>query len=1070
MLAFGNPAFANTFKFKLLNSSNGLPQSSIRAITEDQNGFLWLGTEGGLVRYDGINLKVYRNDFNNPNSLPENIVLALLVDSNNLVWIGTAGNGLSVFDPATENFHSFSTGISGDVIKTLALTSSGDILVGAKNGLFLASNKPESLAHFSLKPLLMSSRLKDAFYIVGLWEDKNQQIWIATNHGYLFYLDAQRNLIQVGGKHADSFVKMRFSRQHGLLVAAAKQGLLQVDLNKHTVRPILESTLPKNSIIYDVIETKNKTLWIASNIGLIQWKKGARQLSIIRSNINDEHSLSQNDIRSLFVSKNDMLWVGTKTKGLNSLNLKHYGFYNIPPFRQIQVSIDSEKFTSENELVLKQNLDDSTIWSIFKDHDKGLWIGSNKGLNYKAYGDTSFKFINRLGIADKAVYIDEAMAITEADGLMWIGTYNKGLISYSPSNNNITHYSPTASNEKNRISGKIIRLLKYDAYRHCIWVGTKQNGLNRIDLKTGNITQFKHLDNDTTSLPHNSIRALYIAPDNRLWVGTGDGLSLYNDKTQTFTSLTYASGLSDEDVRAFYQSDKNTLWVATSNGINKISIKPFKVLLRLGEKQGLADSTTYTLIPDDSGYLWITTLNGLSRFDPKALTFSNFYAYQGLQDNEFNFNAWYKDAENRIYIGGVNGVSYFNPADISNPYTATKPIILSIDAYDSNLLKYHQKSMISQSIKEENKIILGANLRRLNIDFSSAEFIAPQHVRYRYRLKGFESDWNYTDISLQKAVYTNLDQGSYLFELESFSNSIANSGNNISQNNPGISIPIFIKAYFWETFWFKVLLGLLSAIILWGIFISRERHVRKRAIDGERLQHYRKVVHELKTPLIHVQSLLARLDNTCKKNTDGDKLFDSIQRNINRSLHFIDQLHSVVKLNSKQIETIQDFLLEELVDEAILSFSYRGNNKLQERLKILPYDKDTVVRTFEESIYLVLSNLISNALKYSPSDSLISLKITVAFKDLIIECIDQGTPISKAVEKTLYQPYTRFNTSTDVEGLGLGLSIVKQVVEYHQGSILLDHQHSQGNHFIIKLSNIVVTENFFGGKNDDNNE
>ena len=1095
---FGQTIQANSFKFKIFNSTNGFPQSSIRAIAEDKTGFLWLGTEGGLIRYDGINTTVFRNDPADTTSLPENVIDSLLVDKRNRLWVGTVGNGLSLFDAKTNQFRSFDIKVTGDVIHTLSLASSGDILVGASNGVFSIS--PENL---SIKSLAHSSQLKDAFNIAGLWEDKNKTLWIATLHGYLFYFDHLNKLSklnkkdnkngeggklkQLGGQYANKFTSLKYTQKHGLLVTAAKQGLYRIDTEKRKVSSLLEKTFPDNSVIYDIAESKDNTLWIASNLGLFQWKDKATRMLLVRSNPNDENSLSQNDLRTLFISHQELLWAGTKTKGLNALNLKTYGFENIAPFNPIMLPIgETSKIDEMNEtagkepsplskLALTPNLDDSTIWSIFKDNSNGLWIGTNKGLDYKAQGEPSFKIINTLGtdgVSKGALNIYEAMALSEANGLLWIGTYDKGLIGYDVKNNIVRHHFwPHAKEQKNRLSGKIVRVLQVDIKRNCLWIGTKQNGLNKLDLNTYKITQFKHIVSDKKSLPHNSVRAIYLAPDNRLWVGTGNGLSVFNESTHDFNSLNYRSGisgLSDEDVRAFYQSDENTLWVATGNGLNKLSINPLKVISQFGEKQGLAESTLYSLLPDDSGDLWISTLNGLSRFNSKTLKFTNYYAYHGLQDNEFNFNAWYSDSndvkEKQLYFGGINGVSYFKPSEIANSYIASNPIIVKINAFDKNLKKHHLKNIITQSIPDKSPILLDKSLRRLAIDFSSLEFIAPQRVNYRYRLKGLESEWNTANIHEQRALYTNLNQGHYTFELESLDTLDTFDNNTNNHDNPKLSIPFFIQPTLWETLWFKLVLGLLGLLVLLGMFLYRERVIRKQTIDGERLQHYRKVVHELKTPLIHVRSLLNRLDsgdtniiNLDKNNdaTDVTKILQSSKTNIRRSLHFLDQLHSVVKLNSKHIENIQEFLLEDVVDESLLAFLDPNDNQ-HSRLQVSDYDKASVVRTFDGSLYLILNNLISNALKYSPLDSPIHLNIQVNGNDLLIECLDQGTSIPEAAEQALYQPHSRFDTSSGTEGLGLGLHIIKQVVDYHNGSIKIDHSNPLGNHFMIHLKGIVI--------------
>lgn len=917
---FATPS-TKSFQFKTIHLSEAFTQKTVRAIAEDKTGFLWIASEEGLIRYDGSSSKPFRNNPDIPDSLNENVVSQLVVDNHNRLWVGTIGNGVSFFEPKTETFHAIDHAITGDYVQALSLNRDGNILLGASKGVFVIST-----TDFSVKHLFNLKQLNNATNVVGLWQSPNNTLWIATDHGYLFSFDTFSGLVKMGEKHAEGFSKLYYSDEYGLLIAAKKQGLLQLDIlnsgtSKKQLTPLFANIFNSQITVYDVVSSANGDLWIATNKGLFNHAKGKDALLFFKSNPNDANSLPQDDIRKLHYSrKQSLLWIGTKTKGLSLLDVGSYGFKTISPFLPLEIPLNLALSPNLKALKPKMNLDDSTIWSVFKDKQQGLWIGSNKGLNYRTKGQTSFAIINTLGSGESAVNIEDASAIAEANGLMWIGTWGNGLIAYSPKENSAIHYHNEATNLNHKLSGNTIRLLLYDAFRQCLWIGTKKNGLNRLDFKTGELSVLKHSEGNPLSLPHNAIRALYIAPDHRLWVGTGKGLSLYNDKDKTFKSLSSITNnpktLSDEDVRAVFQQGDNTLWVATGNGLNKVSIEPFEVVQRLGEKEGLSNSTLYSLLPDAKGNLWISSNVGLSRFNPKTLAFKNYYSYHNLQGNEFNFNAFFSDAlsskpsEKIFYFGGVNGVSHFKPSSITNNNTSSMPVILSIDAFDSNLQKYHLKNSVTQSLKADELLELTANLRRLQFDFSSIEFVAPQSVNYRYRLTGFEDQWNTASPNEHRAVYTNLQHGNYIFELE-----LAHE-NNV---NPQISIPFLIKPYFWETLWFKFFVGLLFLLSLVAFWLYRERIIKNQAIESERLHHYHKVVHELKTPLIHVKSLLGRLKNTANTHDDLEVLSTS-QRNINRSLSFLDQLHSVVKLSSNLIEKTHEFLLEELIDEALIPF------------------------------------------------------------------------------------------------------------------------------------------------------
>ena len=227
-------------------------------------------------------------------------------------------------------------------------------------------------------------------------------------------------------------------------------------------------------------------------------------------------------------------------------------------------------------------------------------------------------------------------------------------------------------------------MLQYDEQRNSLWVGTNGDGLNRIDFNSNTISTYRPDADDPSKLPHPRIRSIYLDKDNQLWVGSGGGLSLWNEANNTFKTIKSSankSELSDEDVRAIFPQDENLLWVATGNGLNLFDTSTFEVQQRLSEKNGLANSTTYSLLSDNEGLLWISTANGLSRFNPSTLEFTNYLVDHGLQGNEFNFNAWHKDKDGLLYFGGVNGINIINPQKLLQKNTLAKPVFTSVHAY-----------------------------------------------------------------------------------------------------------------------------------------------------------------------------------------------------------------------------------------------------------------------------------------------------------------------------------------------------------------------------------------------------
>ncbi len=1034
-------SFAESLRFNRLNSSNGLPQDSIRSIAQDHNGFMWFATEDGIARYDGHHLKVYRYDPDDPYSIQQNVAYQFLVDDKNRLWISTQGEGVMVLDQKSGQFHPVTNKLDsikkekvGEFASALYQRSSNEMFIGSNNGVFRVSTKDLKVT----AQLVQQEELGNNQVINALWEDENKSLWMTSEDGKIAYLPSNGKLIIIKN-NIDTIYNRKFLKGIGNVLVAGKNGLFIIDSSNKALIPFLQDVLPKEIKITDIEQSANGVLWIATRSGLIRHNTDTNKTILISKNLEDEHSLSSNRITSLFLSEESILWVGTSDNGINSTNLNDYGFTTL-------TSYDPKLITSPSPSTdHSEGLSSNVIWSIFRDSSGTLWVGSNGGLSSQKEGQQNFNNYTSLGTGDHKVNFDSIWSIAEANGYLWFGTWDDGLIRYSPETGETFVYS-TQSAHGTQLSGNIIRLLLYDKKRNSLWVGTQFQGLNQIDFNTGMIHHYRHNPSDKSSIPDQWIRSLYLDHENRLWVGTGGSvIALFNDQDKTFQAPELTDDLVATDVRGIYQYDGNTLFLSSGYGLHRFDIDQFKVVKTFHEKDGLPRSTLYNLIADNENSFWITSTYGLTHFDPENEAFTNFYTTHNLQANEFNLNASWQDPKGTIFIGGPGGITHFHPNNVNDEYVIHRPVITEIKSYDSELQEQIILHTSDQSTLQNHSLILEADRRKLSIDFTTPEYIFQDRVKYRYRLLGNEETWisaTNRDVPIQ---YTNLNPGEYEFQLQTIGKD--------SRNIPTLSIALQLKAHFWELWWFKVLMIILSFTLFFFIVKKWMKHNFHKRIAQERSAHYQMVVHDLGPSLNrseeNITLITEHYTNNGKQTPESLK---NLQIDTHYAFSFIKQLRSISQVEGYSLQEKELYLLEDLIYDSLATFKVDRN-----RIK-LTHIPDASVLIYQNSLTFIVRNLISNAIKYSGSESPIEIDLQTLDNDLIIKVIDQGVGIPTDIQETIFQPYTRGHNIYKIEGLGIGLSLTKKIINKYNGNIKIHSNNPKGSIITVLLRNVITDD------------
>ncbi len=819
-----------SIQFQQISIEEGLSQSVVTAIVQDQAGFLWLGTTDGLNRYDGYNFKVYRPNPTNPESLSDGWITALVADPDGSLWIGTSQGGLNHYDPRAGTFTRYqnnpddATSLADMSVSALYQDSESRLWVGTPQGLdrFDPSTKTFThLVHNEKNPASLSDN-----GVTSILEEPAGRLWVGTSKGLDLYKAGEGTFSHFSSSPSDL------------------------------------STLSDNGITSMAADTQGN-LWVGTKKGLNRFDAKTQKFVRFLNNPNDLNSPADNSISALLVDSNDLLWIGS------SLGLDRYD------------PAQDQFLHYRNNPMVPNSLSVDVIYSAYEDREGTLWFGTwGGGVDKYDVTQNQFGFYRNDPGNPRSLNSGGVFPIfADKDGTAWMGVYGNGLEHFDPLTGNFTHYDNDAQNPDSLASQNVWSILRD---RHgTLWLGTSK-GLDQFDEKSGKFIHHVPAEDDAANLTLNAIQALYEDRSGNLWIGTSQGLSRYERDTGKFVKYgdpsdkekktpirvarisedasgnlwlsTTGAGLYYFDVKAqafkhfghdasqansissnlvlwTYQDAQGILWIATAGGgINKYSPANGSFTFYT-DAQGLPNNFTYCILPDTEGFLWISTNDGLSRFDPLKETFQNYTADDGLQSDESNSNACARGPDGSLYFGGLNGFNHFFPKDV-HAGSYRPPIVVTALTREGNPLA---ERTMPETMRE---ISLKAPQNSFEFEFTSLGFAQPKQTQYAYMLDGFDSGWNSLG-SQRDGRYTNLPGGDYMLRLKA-----ANRDGVWTESAQPIHVAVIPP--FWQMWWFIGLSGIAVVAGGFGIYRLRvrsieaqrnelERQVKERTLEIERL-------------------------------------------------------------------------------------------------------------------------------------------------------------------------------------------------------------------------------------------
>jgi signal transduction histidine kinase/ligand-binding sensor domain-containing protein/DNA-binding response OmpR family regulator len=1078
-------------KFECLSLQDGLSQSTIRCIFQDTRGFIWIGTQDGLNRYDGYQFKIYKHDPHDSTSVSSSIIYSICEDQQCNLWIGTDGGGLNKFDIETETFIHYKNdpqnphSLSFNRISSVCIDHLGILWIGTFGGgvnemqLPFDGDSLPKFTHFSCQPEDSIGLVH--YNVLAVYEDRNGVVWVGTDSSGLCKFD----------RKTEAFTNYRLSKYNIAIssIFDGKSGVLWIgtygggfykfDPCTETLKHYENDPQNPNSLshnqVYSIIEDRDGMVWIGTRYGgLNKFHPQKEKFTHYQNNPANPNSLSHNYINEIYEDRSGVIWIGTFGGGVN----KFYPQQN--KFRHYKKEPGAQNTLSHNFVV-----------SIYEDTHSNLWIGTyGGGLNklvrnedsqiYTSYKNDPVNPNSLCGNVVRAIYEDKS-------GGLWIGAWQSGLDYFTPlldrnKNGQIIHYKHIPGNQNSLINNAVMCV--HERKNGEIWVGTENGGLHQFNPQAKSFKRYFNDPNNPKSLSDNSVYCILEDQSEVLWLGTCGGLNKFDRENEEFKYYNHEPGnpssLSHDHVRSIHQGQQsNILWIGTSNGLNKFD--PSKeIFIRYGENDGLPDGLIHGILEDNDRNLWLSTHKGLSRFDPKTETFRNYDASDGLQRNEFNGGAYFKSPRTgEMFFGGVNGFNSFFPENIKdNPYI---PQMAITDFQLSNKSIPTCTLPLTKSITETKEIILSHEDHVFSFEFTALHFACPHKNQYAYKMDGLDKDWNYIG-TRRFTTFTNLSPGEYVFRVK---------GSNCDGiwNEEGRSIKIIVTPPWWKTWWayliyfilfsgitFSIIRFSINRSLLKGELALKQEHAEKlEDLDRMKSRFFANISHEFRTPLTLILGPLEKLlSETIDKRLV--KQYRVMLRSGRRLLRLINQLldHSKMESGSMSLKASPENIVK-LIRSTVLFFSSMAERRKIE-LKFSASQDSIEAYVDRDKLEKIMSNLLSNAFKFTPEGGKIYVTVSMAndesisqpypikwsknwnkdFVEIVVADTGTGIPPDR-IDKIFDRFFQVEDASTRThEGTGIGLALTKELVEIHHGEICVESQISdepdaQGTTFFIRL-------------------
>lgn len=999
---------------------SGMPQTTVNAILQTRDGYLWLGTQEGLIRFDGVRFSTF-NKRNTP-ALRNNFVVALCEDRDGALWVGTYGGGLIRIRDGRFESYTKQNGLFSDIVYAIHQDRGGTIWIGTEGG-GLNRFRNGTLSSYGGGPLSRHG-------ISTIEESEDGHLWIGTFGGGLYELNGAKPVIHTTreGLAHDSVRAVHRGRSGRLWIGTSGGGLSEWKDGKfqtHTTRDGLS-----NDVVRAVYEDRRGSVWIGTDFGLTRFAGGRF------STYTPKEGLSGDIVSAIYEDREGSLWVGTDGGGLNH-------------FRD-------GKFVTYTTL---EGLSNDVVRSIYDDGKGSVWIGTFGGLD-RLEGDRLTAYTTRNGLSSNVI----SAVFGDREGNLWIGTRGGGLNRWR--DGKITVYTP-----KDGLSYDAVRVIDQDRAGD-LWIGTDGGGLSRFH--DGKFTNYTTAD----GLSSNFIRSVHEDRNGVLWIGTEQGLSRFENGR--FSIYSKKNGLSSDVVLAIHEDREGSLWLGTyGGGLNRLHDARVTVY---AADSGLPDDSIFFIADDSRGNFWMSSDQGIfsvrreelearARGRGGVLHPTVYGTADGLKSAKCNGGSQpsgWKSRDGRLWFPTMKGVAAIDPErirtnDLPPPVVIEKVTIEGVE------------------IVPRGRLVLSPGKRNLEFDYTALSLLAPDKVRFRYKLEGFDREWIEAG-TRRAAYYTNLPPGNYRFR-------VSGSNNDGVWNERGATIDFYHEPFFYQTPPFYLLCGLAAILAGFGILRIRVSRLRARERElvelvsertkslleeKEKVEHANEALrqanqlkmellsvaaHDLRNPLQAISGFAQILSASAAGDSSIAKKADVICRASEEMVHLINDLLESVQIESGTIEIERRLVDMGRVAQAVVAANTPAAERKNQQI-VVECGDDCVVTGDENRLFEAMENLLSNAIKYSPRGKPVRVTVCAVGPEVRFAVKDEGPGLTVGDKQRVFGRFQRLSArpTGGESSTGLGLSIVKQFIEMQGGRIWVESEPGKGSTFTFAMPAAVREE------------
>ncbi len=1041
-------AHAAGYAFRHLTRANGLPSNGMRRIMQDSRGFLWFGTTGGLARYDGRAFTTYVPRQGDTTSLPGYFVFRICEDSTHMLWLGMASDGLCRMDPVTGTItriripDTTSKSLTANVVNMLYTTRDGTVWIGTlEAGMY--SYQPATGAWTTYKHTSDASSLPEN-KVFELYEDRRGTLWVSTVQR-ISVLDRTTGKFTVLAPLGQPYMGGGFSetKSGDLIVGLRFAGLCRFDRSTNAFVSLWTDSLFNAYRVFCTCEQPDGTIWMGSTGGACVWDPRTSIGTVLPTGEGDPDLIPDNTLQAMCMDRSGAVWIGTNSGGISvwdpaehkagviGARLDRYPFLPSRKVTTMLITRDGTRWYATLTALVESNpntgmlraygktaetsdhlrraggLLSSTVTALAEDSAGNLWIGSSQGLNRldrKRHRIDSWTLdtVSQRSLGGNFVNVIHV----DPQGVVWVVTGGGGLDRYDPATNDFTRFLLDTVHKTGVNRNTFVSLTVDD--KGIFWMGTNHEGLVHFDPRTGAIGAFTHADSDEHSLNDPMPQCVAQSSDGLYCVGFMDrGIALFDPATGRCDRLTQRDGLPTDAVRG--------------------------------------------MLADRSGSIWITTTKGITRFDPRSRTFHTFTPEDGLPGNEFALRAAYLAPDGTLYFGGYDGVAHIDPAKLTRDTSAPRPIITSLDYLGRSIpIGTAADPMRGATVAYRDNV--------LHVTFTALDCAQPQRCRIIYKLEGFDHDW-IDAAGRTDATYTNLDPGTYTLRVKACSHDGV-------WNATDAALPLVVTPPWYRS---SMAYGAYAALAIIALLTAR-RYDRNRIrlqeqvrserdhasrlaeLDRAKSRFFANISHEFRTPLTLLLAPLERMIAVSEEGQERERLH-LMRRNARRLLTLINQLLDLSRADGGTLAADRRAIdAGALLRGIAASFQSLGESRDIRFTADLPGDPGPVMLDADKTEKIV-TNLLSNAFKFTPAGGAVALGARIERGLLEIRVADTGIGIAADELPRVFDRFYQVDSSATrgFEGAGIGLALTREFVEVLGGSIGVESTPGAGTTFTVNI-------------------